>query len=110
MKKKGIVPLVKAWLQSALLNNTACRLIIAGPDEGELPLIQSLITDATNIEYIGMVSGDAKDKLLASASYYLLPSFSEGFPTSLLEAMEKGAIPVITRGCNFNEVFEQNIG
>ena len=108
--KKGIVPLVKAWLESSLLNNNSYRLTIAGPDEGELPVVQSLIAHATNIAYIGLVSGAEKDKLLASASYYVLPSFSEGFPTSLLEAMEKGAIPVITSGCNFNEVFEQALG
>ena len=108
--KKGLIPLVQAWLRSTLLNNPAFQLQIAGPDEGELPLLTTLISGTSNIEYRGVVSGEEKDKLLSGATYYVLPSFSEGFPTSLLEAMERGAIPVITRGCNFDEVFEQELG
>lgn len=108
--KKGIIPLVKAWIQSFLANNQSYRLQIAGPDEGELPVLQSLIKDVSNIEYLGVVSGAAKEELLSRASYYVLPSFSEGFPTSLLEAMEKGAIPVITKDCNFNEIFDEELG
>jgi glycosyltransferase involved in cell wall biosynthesis len=34
--QKGIVPLLKAWLQSSLNNDESFFLAIAGPDEGEL--------------------------------------------------------------------------
>jgi glycosyltransferase involved in cell wall biosynthesis len=39
-----------------------------------------------------------------------LPSLSEGFPVSVLESMSYGLIPLISEGCNFNEVFEYKLG
>jgi len=108
--KKGLIHLVNAWLQSSLLNNPGYRLLIAGPDDGELALIKPLIADAGNIDYVGMVSGVAKQDLLETADYFVLPSYSEGLPTALLEAMAKGAVPVITKECNLTEVFNLQLG
>jgi glycosyltransferase involved in cell wall biosynthesis len=105
--KKGIVPLVKAW-SSLMASAQNKRLVIAGPDEGELGKVQNLIT--SNIEYIGPQYGAIKFEWLRKAHYYVLPSFSEGFPSSVIEAMSYGAIPVISRGCNFEAVFELNLG
>jgi glycosyltransferase involved in cell wall biosynthesis len=105
--KKGIRPLVEAW-HAVNGQNNSVKLIIAGPDEGELQLIQHLVKG--NIEYTGAVYGEAKKKLLNDASYYLLPSYSEGFPTSVLEAMSYGQIPLISEGCNFPEVFQNKLG
>ncbi|MEJ0030745.1 MAG: glycosyltransferase [Bacteroidota bacterium] len=87
--------MVEAWHAINSQNNSV-KLIIAGPDEGELKHIQHLIKG--NVEYAGAVYGDGKKKLLNEASYYLLPSYSEGFPTSVLEAMSYGQIPLISSG------------
>lgn len=106
-KKKGIVHLVEAWANE-MYSRPNSRLIIAGPDEGELPKIQSLIHH--NIEYVGPVFGEEKLNLLKRAHYYVLPSYSEGFPTSVVEAMSYGAIPVISEGCNFPQVFAEKLG
>jgi glycosyltransferase involved in cell wall biosynthesis len=84
------------------------KLIIAGPDEGELDKIRPFIKG--NIEYVGAVYGEKKRELLNCAHYYILPSFSEGFPSSVLEAMSAGAIPLISTGCNFQKVFENKLG
>ncbi|MBC6491015.1 hypothetical protein BC349_08235 [Flavihumibacter stibioxidans] len=108
-QKKGIVHLVNAWLRSSLNNDSGYQLLIAGPDEGELPLIEPLIKKTNNIRYVGVVKGSSRDELLASAHFYVLPSYSEGFPTSVIEAMEKGAIPLISRECNFNEAFDAGL-
>jgi glycosyltransferase involved in cell wall biosynthesis len=105
-EKKGVLPLVKAW--HTAMKNQSAKLIIAGPDEGELEKIQPYI--GGNIQYVGAVYGEQKAELLNSAHYYMLPSHSEGFPTSVLEAMSYGAIPLISKGCNFPEVFENNLG
>jgi glycosyltransferase involved in cell wall biosynthesis len=107
-EKKGVVPLVEAWLQSPLFNNGACHLYIAGPNDGQLMAVQSLINKYpdTNITYLGGVYGDDKVALLNQCHIYLLPSHSEGFPTSVLEAMSYRLIPVITDGCNFPEAIE----
>ncbi|HCW06555.1 MAG TPA: hypothetical protein DGG95_04225 [Cytophagales bacterium] len=104
--KKGIVPLVQAW--SRVMKGTSAKLFIAGPDEGELIKIRPFLNE--NIEYVGAVYGEDKVKLLQESNYYVLPSFSEGFPTSVVEAMSYGAIPLISAGCNFPEVFEKSLG
>lgn len=105
--KKGLIFLVKAWAESMYeCNNT--NLLIAGPDEGELELIKPYLKN--NITYLGPIYGKEKERLLKEAHYYILPSFSEGFPTSIVEGMSHGAIPIISEGCNFPEVFSENIG
>ena len=106
-EKKGIIHLIKAW-NEIMGQNKKFKLIIAGPDEGELVKIKPFFTD--NIEYIGAIYGNNKMKLLEEAHYYILPSYSEGFPTSVVEAMGYGAIPIATEGCNFPEIFEFNLG
>jgi len=105
--KKGIIPLVKAW-NAVMTDAGKMTLIIAGPDEGEFKNIRPYLRE--NLEYIGSVYGNEKRNLLNKAHYYVLPSFSEGFPTSVLEAMSFGLIPIITEGCNFPEVFQHNLG
>ena len=105
--KKGIVPLVRAW-RRVMGDETNKMLAIAGPDEGELEKIRPWLT--RNIRYIGAVYGSEKTEWLARAHYYFLPSHSEGFPTSVLEAMSYGLIPLISRGCNFPQVFDEALG
>jgi len=46
---------------------------------------------------------------LNAATYFILPSKSEGFPSSVVEAMAYGVIPIITEGCNFPEAFENKV-
>ena len=46
--------------------------------------------------YEGVVSGDYKVELLKKCNVFLLPSFFEGLPMSLLECMSFGMIPVTT--------------
>jgi len=104
--KKGITHLVNAWRRA--MHESTSRLIIAGPDEGELKRIKPFLKG--NVEYMGGVYGTDKQTLLQKSHYYILPSYSEGFPTSVLEAMSFGLIPVISRGCNFPEVFANNLG
>ncbi len=109
--KKGIVPLVKAWQASSLYANKDFELVLAGPDDGELEDLKALMAKGDdNISYLGAVYGQEKEQLLAQSSFYILPSVSEGFPTSVLEALQYGLVPIITEGCNFPELFEAEIG
>ncbi len=41
------------------------------------------------VEYVGWVSGEEKEKLLSECGILVLPSYYEGFPVSLIEAMVK---------------------
>lgn len=110
--KKGIIPLIKAWLASNLTGQQEYKLSIAGPDDGELDQIKNLLSGQknSNIEILGAIYGKDKTKLLDESHFYMLPSFSEGFPSSLLEASSHGCVPIFTHGCNFPEAEKANIG
>jgi glycosyltransferase involved in cell wall biosynthesis len=108
--KKNIIALAEAWVDSRLNNNTKFEFIIAGPDQGELEELNPIIVSSSNITYLGAIFGSEKESVLNSCIFYILPSFSEGLPTALLEAMAHGLIPIITEGCNFPDVFEKELG
>ena len=108
-EKKGLLPLVKGWSKSKMSNDPKYSLTIAGPDDGELSNLVQIISENSNITYVGAVYGEDKRALLNSCQVYVLPSFSEGFPSSVLEAMSYGLLPLISEGCNFPEVFHHGI-
>ncbi len=72
------------------------RLIVAGrgPEEGRLRRYAQALGIAARAAFIGPVFGDEKVKILATADLMILPSYAEGLPYALLEAMAAG-IPVI---------------
>lgn len=74
------------------------RFVLAGPDEGEGDAVRAAIADAgmgDRLIWIGGVSPDKTANLLASARAYVLPSFGEVFPMSILESLRVGT-PVVT--------------
>lgn len=107
--KKGVLPLVQGWIASQLNNRAGYELTIAGPDQGEIEKINPLLSRTNNVKYIGPQYGKDKTKLLEKSHFYVLPSYSEGFPTSVLEAGSFGLIPLITDGCNFPELFDAKL-
>lgn len=46
------------------------------------------------VNFLGWVSGDVKNQCLADATIYVLPSYFEGFPMGVLEAMSAN-VPVV---------------
>jgi len=111
--KKGVLPLLEGWRKSQLSRREDCELRIAGPDDGEKVHVENFLhahRDLKNVAFIGAVYGREKQRQLEEASFYVLPSHSEGFPTSVLEAMAGGLIPLISGGCNFPDVLEMKIG
>lgn len=56
--------------------------------------------------YSGIVSGEGKTEFLKSLDVFVLPSFFEGLPMSLLECMSFGAVPVTTAVGSIPDVVE----
>jgi glycosyltransferase involved in cell wall biosynthesis len=110
--KKGVMPLLRAWKKSSLFLNNGFQLFIAGTPDGEEQKVSEWKREnpESNVEILGPTFGEEKKRILSISSFYVLPSLSEGFPTSVLEAMAAGLIPLISRGCNFPEVFSENLG
>ena len=65
-----------------------------GPEAGGLARSARLLGLSGRVTFVGPVFGDAKVQLLASADVAILPSYEEGLPYALLEAMAAG-IPVL---------------
>jgi len=109
--KKGIIPLVKAWKKSSLYKSGKHKLVIVGPDDGELNKLKKelLSVSESDICYLGAIFGEEKNKILKESHFYVMPSYGEGFPTSVIESMQYGLIPLISEGCNFPEAFENNL-
>ncbi|MDA7877843.1 glycosyltransferase [Akkermansiaceae bacterium] len=55
--------------------------------------------------FVGPAFGEQKEMLLRSASAFILPSFSEGLPMSVLEAWSYGLPVLMTDHCNIPEGF-----
>jgi glycosyltransferase involved in cell wall biosynthesis len=72
------------------------RIVIAGSgaEETRLQRYAQALGIASRVTFAGPVFGTDKVKLLAGADVMMLPSYSEGLPYALLEAMAAG-IPVI---------------
>lgn len=73
------------------------HLHFAGKEEIEgqyIPEFKEALGD--NFTYHGIVSGAPKTELLKKCDIFLLPSFYEGLPMSLLETMSFGQVPIVT--------------
>ncbi|WP_418320790.1 glycosyltransferase family 4 protein [Piscinibacter sakaiensis] len=93
-REKGIYDLVDA-ATTVVKRYPRTRFICAG--DGEIGSLISLVQErgiAQNFDFPGWVDGPDKDSLLATATIFVLPSYFEGLPLGMLEAMANG-IPVI---------------
>jgi len=96
-RRKGIYDLVCALAQITAVHPEA-RLVACG--SGELEAVRRLARELgveRQLELPGWVSGEAKARLLAQAAIYVLPSYNENLPVSILEAMAAGLPVVSTR-------------
>lgn len=76
---------------------------------GEGPERERMVKECTEImgddfQYKGVVSGEKKLKILHQSSIFVLPSYFEGLPMSLLESMASGLVPVVTDVGSMKEV------
>jgi glycosyltransferase involved in cell wall biosynthesis len=81
---KGVEELVQAWSE---LCPAGWELLLAGP--GELAYQQNLINHykPTNLRFVGELAHEDAMQLLARSDLFILPSYTEGFPNVILEAM-----------------------
>ncbi len=108
---KGIYESVQAFQKFQVATEIPVRMTIAG-DGSELEKVREYISreGIQNVRFVGYVSGVDKAKELKEADIYLLPSYSEGMPISVLEAMLAG-MAVVTRSTGgLVDFFDESMG
>lgn len=110
--KKGLTELLEGWAKAKSQKSKAFsewELLIAGWDDGghEAGLIEQAkeLGVLDSVQFIGPQFGQEKDALLRRVDAFILPSFSEGLPMSVLEAWSYGLPVVMTDFCNIPSGF-----
>ena len=122
--KKGLANAVQAFANAGIAKDW--QFVIAGWDQNqhlrelkqlcaeqkistqELPLDQFLdsVDTAGDVLFVGPAFNEQKSQLLRRADAFILPSFSEGMPMSVLEAWSYRLPVIMTQHCNLPEGFD----
>ena len=99
-KRKGIYDLIEAIKilnDKGIVREKKLNFIIGGSGKEEVQ-IKELISKyklEQCTEMVGWVNGEKKEELLKKSQLFVLPSYNEGLPMAILEAMSYG-IPVVS--------------
>ncbi|MCK5922851.1 MAG: glycosyltransferase, partial [Methylococcales bacterium] len=125
--KKGLSELLQGWAKvksQKPKDFSNWQLLIAGWDDGNhLAGLKQLASQlglswsdeappsdpryqTSDLCFLGPQFGNDKETLLRSVDGFILPSFSEGLPMSVLEAWSYGLPVMMTEFCNIPEGFE----
>jgi glycosyltransferase involved in cell wall biosynthesis len=95
LESKGLFDLLDAMPQ--VTSNARCRLAIVG-DGAHALKVRQRAQERGLTEYVtftGYLTGNALAQAYQQADIFVLPSWSEGFPTVIAEAMDAG-LPIVT--------------
>lgn len=93
--RKGTFDLIQAFAEMPQSFKERSELIVAGDGDIEqaAKLAESL-NIKNKVRFLGWIDSKTREKLLADINVFILPSYNEGLPMALLEAMGWG-LPVI---------------
>ncbi len=111
--KKGLENLIRAWgiLKANKQDELKqWHLVIAGwsqvGHEEKLKQLADEMNLGTEVTFTGPLYDSDKDAAFRAAKAFILPSFSEGLPMSVLEAWSYGLPVIMTRQCNIPKGFD----
>lgn len=102
VKHKGVIDLLEAWRAN---EDRGTHLWLVGPFGGfyrelddQIPqLVEELVRDGYRVKTLGHLPGAELPALYWAADVFTLPSYAEGMPNSLAEALVAGCHVVATR-------------
>ncbi len=99
--RKGILPFVET---ASLLKDYQFIQVGKWQDDS-YKILQSRAT--SNVEIKGYITRAELDELMMRCKYYVQPSLHEGFGMSVVEAMQAGCIPIISKEGALPEVIKE---
>ncbi len=96
-ENKGSYDLIRAI--AMLPNDIRAHLRVTLAGDGEVERVREVVGAnglADTVDVVGWVGPADRDRLLAESAILVLPSYSEGLPMAVLEAMANGVVPVTT--------------
>ena len=124
--KKGLANAIRAFAETDAMSEEWIFVIAGWSQDEHLEELKQLCADIgqrqssvslgeflespteaveSDIIFIGSAFGKEKDQLLRAADAFILPSFSEGMPMSVLEAWSYCLPVLMTKHCNLPEGF-----
>ncbi|GAK41109.1 hypothetical protein TCA2_3600 [Paenibacillus sp. TCA20] len=112
--KKGLDILIEAYSE-LLLEREDIHLVITGPDnDGYGDKVRQWIEEKkieSHVTFTGMLTGLEKHQVLRDADVFVLPSYSENFGISVIEAMISGLPVIISNKVNiYRELLDHEAG
>ena len=111
--KKGLDILARSFLLIAKRFEDVVLLVVGPNKFGTREKMESILSSEDLLGrtvFTGLLTGEDKLAAINCAHLFVLPSHSEGFALTVLEAMAARLPVVITKGCEFNEVSEHGAG
>ena len=102
-KNKGILELLKAFSQT---DTASLSLHVVGG--GGLYDHLKERYNFSNVTYTNWISNAKVLELLSNSDVFILPSYNEGLPNSMLEAMSCGVFPIVSNVGSVGDFIEHN--
>lgn len=95
VKEKGVYDILDVMAKYRFEWKDKVKLTIAGEGENNILLNKIMkLKIQSNVNFVGWVTGKEKHQLFLNSNVFILPSYIEAMPVSILEAMSYG-MPII---------------
>jgi glycosyltransferase involved in cell wall biosynthesis len=112
IEHKGLDLLLRGYAEARKSTDGLPRLILAGPDfrggRAQLEAQAKVLGIRANVEFVGPVFGEDRQRLVSQAALFIHTSRWEGMPFAVLEAMALGRPVLVTPGTNLAEFVQSN--
>jgi len=108
---KGLVFAIEA-IRSLVLKGLPCHFLIAGCGP-EIPFLQRQVRKMKlekNVQFESRLTGESYRQALKDSHVFLLPSFRENAPGTILEAMLAGCVPVVVDASAQGDIVDSKFG
>lgn len=107
-ERKGIYDLLKAF---KIVMDTIPDAVLKIGGDGEIEKCKKFAIDFNiekNVEFLGWVGEEQKYRLINESKVYILPSYNEGLPMGILEAMSAGIVVIASDVGGIPEAIEND--